>query len=774
MDSLHCYCNTAQVDSLMLQCSGCKLYFHAECLKSSHRSTLVGDLFFKLICARCSPDNIEILERLKMQWIQVVMLTLYNLHVTGSNGKLGYFRWREHICNFIDRHWTTFFGESRKRTATFRGTVAGVLSSGCPLLFRSGSAELGESGWWTLATMKPPSPADFEGPGAMLAKCRKAKMDLAAVAVEEPSPILDGPRRRYLGNTLQAAMQLKEKRSLLTKDTRNGKTSGACDGTQLPAWPVAGSSDQQVTTPASVHIKQEPVDPQVTIPEKPYQSERVNSFDETTGSSFEMHDSLMTLEDFNWNTEHDLFGSDPFRQDLLHVSEPPSDPIDIVSTSSDGLLPIKVECEDDEMLDLDDFNVQEVATMDTSYFGVQSPKVEELVGILETDGEVAATEEVSTGAVNGDDGGSMMSIKEEPLSDTESNSTETSQSRTSGMTKKRRLGERGLEAEVKEEAMAEKPRCVPMSIYEEHQLLSQIEKYGQQVPLPCEARRLRRKLLVRQIKRARNIPVFDLDALVDQLARRPGKDLQQEVHQFRQTGRTKDVLDRYQVTTGTARMGVQGHMSFVTRILGLEEEQLECIISPYTQRTLKPFIFRDFDAKPLRLRLLEEVLSHRLNARFKDENTTQPAEHHPIDFCYVRPQHIPVVNAMCRTFFWPGIDLSESLQYPDFSCIAMYRKLVVGFAFMVPDVKFNEAYIPFIFTHPEWRESGIAKFMLYHLIQTCMGKDVTLHVSATNPALLLYQKFGFKVEELILDFYDKYFPADSKECKHAMFLRLSR
>jgi ribosomal protein S18 acetylase RimI-like enzyme len=55
-----------------------------------------------------------------------------------------------------------------------------------------------------------------------------------------------------------------------------------------------------------------------------------------------------------------------------------------------------------------------------------------------------------------------------------------------------------------------------------------------------------------------------------------------------------------------------------------------------------------------------------------------------------------------------------------------------------------------------------------------MGKDLTLHVSATNPALILYQKFGFKVEEFVQDFYDKYFPADSKECKHALFLRLSR
>ena len=28
----------------------------------------------------------------------------------------------------------------------------------------------------------------------------------------------------------------------------------------------------------------------------------------------------------------------------------------------------------------------------------------------------------------------------------------------------------------------------------------------------------------------------------------------------------------------------------------------------------------------------------------------------PIDYCYVRPQHIPSVNTLCRDFFWPGID----------------------------------------------------------------------------------------------------------------------
>ena len=93
---------------------------------------------------------------------------------------------------------------------------------------------------------------------------------------------------------------------------------------------------------------------------------------------------------------------------------------------------------------------------------------------------------------------------------------------------------------------------------------------------------------------------------------------------------------------------------------------------------------------------------------------------------------------------------------------------------MVPDVNYNEAYISFVLVHPEWRRGGIGTYMIYHLIQTCMGKYVTLHVSVTNPAMLMYQKFGFKPEEFILDFYNRYLPQDSPQCKHAFFLRLRR
>jgi len=39
---------------------------------------------------------------------------------------------------------------------------------------------------------------------------------------------------------------------------------------------------------------------------------------------------------------------------------------------------------------------------------------------------------------------------------------------------------------------------------------------------------------------------------------------------------------------------------------------------------------------------------------------------------------------------------------------------------------------------------------------------------------LLYQKFGFKAEEFNMNFYEKYLPADSIECKNAFLLRLRR
>lgn len=130
----------------------------------------------------------------------------------------------------------------------------------------------------------------------------------------------------------------------------------------------------------------------------------------------------------------------------------------------------------------------------------------------------------------------------------------------------------------------------------------------------------------------------------------------------------------------------------------------------------------------------------------------------PIDYCYVQPHHIPAVNAICKEFFWAGIDgkkfqcllqysmnlsqrnsttlnelVTECLEYPDFSCVVLFGHVIVGFAFMVPDVSYNEAYITYLFTHPEWRGAGIAKFMLYHLIQVRNFPYIPLSENCLKP-----------------------------------------
>ena len=79
---------------------------------------------------------------------------------------------------------------------------------------------------------------------------------------------------------------------------------------------------------------------------------------------------------------------------------------------------------------------------------------------------------------------------------------------------------------------------------------------------------------------------------------------------------------------------------------------------------------------------------------------------------------------MCEKFFWSGIDTSDCLNYPDYTLVALYRKLIIGFAFLVPNLTHKESYLSFIFVHPDWRcnskEDGnvsIAQYMLFYLIQ---------------------------------------------------------
>uniref|UniRef100_A0A3Q2XXX9 Lysine acetyltransferase 14 n=1 Tax=Hippocampus comes TaxID=109280 RepID=A0A3Q2XXX9_HIPCM len=349
--------------------------------------------------------------------------------------------------------------------------------------------------------------------------------------------------------------------------------------------------------------------------------------------------------------------------------------------------------------------------------------------------------------------------------------------RDGGRPSARRLGAQAISERKRSSARRDKSRGSPpvprhalMGPYDERTLRRRLDACPLALAVTPQARRLRRKLLVRQAKRQQGLPLLDIDRALS---------LAGGVYGAREAaagggrpgaGRDLRVLDRFQAKASTRRGSPSPRLSFGCRLTGADGASEQSVKSPYTSRFLKTYIRRDYESRPPKMRLLAEIRAH---AHRREPGWTPEADA-PLDYCYVRPNHIPSVNAMCRHGFWPGVDLSECLQYPDFSVVALYKKVVVGFGFMVPDVKYNEAYVSFLLVHPEWRRAGIGTFMIYHLIQTCMGKDVTLHVSASNPAMLLYQKFGFQAEEYILDFYDKYYALDSAECRHAFFLRLRR
>jgi ribosomal protein S18 acetylase RimI-like enzyme len=141
-----------------------------------------------------------------------------------------------------------------------------------------------------------------------------------------------------------------------------------------------------------------------------------------------------------------------------------------------------------------------------------------------------------------------------------------------------------------------------------------------------------------------------------------------------------------------------------------------------------------------------------------------------LDYCHIQEWHLPQVNSLLSKAFWPCIDMKEYLKQPEHTIIALYKRLVVGCGFITP-----QGYISYLFTHPDWRRSGIGKFMLYQLIQSCNisdamqddddefqpmhePNDITLHISVHNtPGITLCEKFGFRQEETVTNFYAHFF-----------------
>ncbi|KAJ2252645.1 hypothetical protein GGI13_003156, partial [Coemansia sp. RSA 455] len=256
--------------------------------------------------------------------------------------------------------------------------------------------------------------------------------------------------------------------------------------------------------------------------------------------------------------------------------------------------------------------------------------------------------------------------------------------------------------------------------------------------------------------------------------------------------------------------------SFASRLLGraVMRDSLTSLVSrigPFHGRLLRPYIWRDWKSpegetndkvtivpesesemlepdgelskealavvrkRPgLPMLQVHRAIRQRKHAIFNklglvSENPSWRDERDSIDYVYFQSEHVQQVNELLRRTFWPGIDMSDALQTPEFSIVALYRRNVVGCAFLTPD-----AYLTYIAVSAGWEGAGIARYMIYHLAQTVPTKDVTLHVSANNLAMLFYQRLGFKPERFAVDFYKHYLPASSRQSPNAFFMRLRR
>ncbi|KAH8413318.1 hypothetical protein KR009_009992, partial [Drosophila setifemur] len=758
------YCELAIDDDNYLECQECHKHVHIKCLP--HASTpgdLLGDVFFDFTCVKCveeqmkagnttyTPESVkETFVRQKIPWLLVLTLTLYNLAIKQKGlGHHGYFHWRTHIISFVDKNWNYIFGSNARRRKQWTGSVSGALSHNSPEYFLSGLDVFQEHGWWKLA--KP-----FQTPRSVLREYEKKQQLRLQLRNEKRAPAVD---ENSCSSEISVTDHAEDKTKNQGQEVETATLGEGCARSipymgrqpkfQAPASPLpqnplpAPPEPQETPTPVNQEEAEEP-NPQ---PLSSIQASLMDFLAESLGG-----DDLSIFGSLPGIMPPPLIGagkSDFFMNDALLEVPSSSGGLFDMDTSfgmpnsaedGQGSKQIKEEAEDEKEEDQEDGEKMEENDDESSNY---QPRIVQVTN-YQAQGEI-------------------IPVKEEPIEEEMEDEAEDTQSKSyilepckpSGFVRNPRRNWPWLqEAQDADDLSIPSENLRLMTVYEEQKLYQRLHRIISleeecHISVPAYVRRLYRKLSLRKWKREHNRPIFNLDEHIDPMARAR-----------QQMQSNEQILDRYQLLTHSRQ---DARSSFHARLAGCT--QYELFESPFSRRVLHPFIFRSETMAPPWLKLMCE-LQHRVNGSHPSRST--------IDFCYVRPQHIPAVNALLQSSFWPNIDVSECLSYPDYSVVALYKKLVVGCGFLVPDVGFNEAYISFMAVRPNWQRSGIASFMLYHLIQTCMSKDITLHVSATNSAVMLYQKFGFKMEEIILDFYDKYLPLDTKQSMNAFFLRLQR
>ncbi|XP_074115874.1 ada2a-containing complex component 2 [Cotesia typhae] len=761
-------------DNPSLKCLNCEASIHVRCLRRGGiPGGLIGDVFFDLTCQECHPLGEETLVRQKMSWLGIVILTLYNLRAKSAGiSKRGYFHWNYNVNAFVEKNWDILFPKNVKQKKNWKGTISGALSHSSKkgqIFFLSGSDELEESGYWKLTSHDPPEVLIARNEQAINERKRLAKshqvqlpqqhnqLDQSSInssPVEESSSDSYGDSSRTVTPSMfsREYVQPSEILSdfLFADDEVPGRGTGAGTENQESDFKdkfvvkseqdlnhlLIGKNqdldDQDDANKFGMKKKQDfnqliqknqDLDNEFIVPDQGLQD--YNKL--VKNQDFQDYSQMVKNQDYKFIGQNLDLNLKNKKQDLSRLKIENNKDYKTVSVKNEPELIIDEENFDINMeQDLGMENEDDI-NIDLKSFGE-----DDLIKFVNTFNlnwmHDMLMEEDDDNDDNEDDGDDINSNSDSNYEQEPAQSLFTSSVKREFPWKKSNLK---IETKIK------------MNKNEEEYLLSTVNKSWLDKMSP-RIRRLYRKMAVRRIKRLGNMRLIDWDS-----------DREEKVD--KKEGR---VIDRFRTDFLTARSE--------QRLMGFCEHGEIC--SPYTQRKLKPFIRRDDSYQPLWLKVMAEM-DAKVNG--KKENWG-PRARSTVDFSYVRPQHIPGINSLACQFFWPGIDLTECLQYPDFTCVVLYKKLIIGFGILVPDIGFEESYISFFLIRPEWRKAGIGTFMLYHLIQTSMGKDVTLHVSATNPALILYQKFGFKIEQFVQDFYDKYMTTGAKESRHALFLRLSR
>ncbi|KAI8825639.1 uncharacterized protein EV422DRAFT_134636 [Fimicolochytrium jonesii] len=739
----------------MLRCGTCRQLFHSDCVGCLSNKLLQGDTFYTFKCSVCGKGRQEY-ERPAMSWLNITHFAVYTL--LRQNPAKEFVRWKEEICLFIDTHWE-YLKPGKPRSPTWHNTVASILSTshGKDKVFKSGTEKFGQPGYWGLNVLKPPESGTAKsGVKPRELKNTPKEKDSTPTRVSQPH-VRKKRDRKPIDDGAVRTGRLKAEPFDESKCTRSG-IAGPSLKRKLSLEDV---SDASLTK----KVKSEPLD---------NENGSVPATANTSGKHLPASKPILAPRQRNdrhkpvSEDETDIFGDDD--SDLSSLSS--------IEDSDDGRgnPSHHASAEKQSRIRFGGLGKGKgISRVEAEgYANSSDVRRRSYPSVLSADDD----EEDEEPEDFTDD------LDEEDQDDTDSD-TDTDEELASET--------RPLAPEANHKARdtsfpSAKPKyhtfVTPEQEYNLLQLLSDAAN-----PLPPAAARLRRKIQLRRHKRTVGARLFDFDSVVSRSLRDPHhrrKD-SEPTHNAPSSVRLTPLIYREPdgipslVTLADGRIAkliIRGmdsklalqrfravrhvsHTKYEHSFLSRIEGQLtpKVTVSPYSGKPLPSYVWRSYPdgpaaaTAPPQQRMLEII----------------SGKSRPIDYKHLDSAHLSAVNDLLSRVFWPGIDVAEALTYPEYTLVALYGRVAIGVAVMTP-----EGYLSYLAVKSGWNGAGIARFMLFYLIQAVSGKDITLHVSANNKAMLLYQRMGFKPEEFIVGFYDKYLPPESTACKNAFFVRLRR